>query len=152
MIAIIPERVIGMPRNADRHRPESPQRSVASKFSHFVSRYAQITYFTGCQTSVKSSMFDLRSATTERLSIYGNGCTDWRCQHAHTGGCGSTMSRTYDLFEVMPDGDLIWRAKIEGHESAVHELQQAAKRSANEFRLMHLPSMTVIAVTNAKTS
>jgi len=24
MIAIIPERVIGMPRNTDRHRPESP--------------------------------------------------------------------------------------------------------------------------------
>ena len=139
--------LIGSSRNLDRHHS-----GMLIDFIGIPTRYAQITYFTGCQTSVKSSMFDLRSATTERLSIYGNGCTDWRCQHAHTGGCGSTMSRTYDLFEVMPDGDLIWRAKIEGHESAVHELQQAAKRSANEFRLMHLPSMTVIAVTNAKTS
>jgi len=26
MIAIIPERVIGMPRNTDRHRPESPSK------------------------------------------------------------------------------------------------------------------------------
>ncbi len=60
------------------------------------------------------------------------------------------MLRTYDLFEVMPDGDLIWRAKIEGHESAVHELQQAARRSANEFRLMHIPSMTLIATINTQ--
>jgi hypothetical protein len=60
------------------------------------------------------------------------------------------MLRTYDLFEVMPDGDLIWRAKIDGHESAVYQLQQAAKGSANEFRLMHIPSMTVIATINAK--
>jgi hypothetical protein len=37
------------------------------------------------------------------------------------------MLRTYDLFEVMPAGDLIWRAKIEGHESAIDHLQQAAK-------------------------
>jgi hypothetical protein len=50
----------------------------------------------------------------------------------------------------MPDGDLIWRAKIEGHESAIHQLQQAAKRSANEFRLMHIPSMTLIATINTQ--
>jgi hypothetical protein len=60
------------------------------------------------------------------------------------------MLRTYDLFEVMPDGDLIWRAKIDGDESAVYELLQAAKRSRNEFRLMHIPSMAVIATMNAK--
>jgi hypothetical protein len=28
MIAIIPERVIGMRRNADRHRPESPRIAI----------------------------------------------------------------------------------------------------------------------------
>jgi hypothetical protein len=50
----------------------------------------------------------------------------------------------------MPDGDLIWRAKVEGHESAIHELQQVARRSKNEFRLMHIPSMTIIATINAK--
>jgi hypothetical protein len=62
------------------------------------------------------------------------------------------MLRTYDLFEVMPDGDLIWRAKIEGHETAIHHLQQAAKRSTNEFRLLHIPSMTIVATINVKTS
>src|SRR5438132_12148010 len=35
MIAIIPERVIGMPRNTDRHRPESPRSVLAGKSSHF---------------------------------------------------------------------------------------------------------------------
>src|SRR5437879_10319106 len=35
MSAIIPERVIGMPRNTDRHRPESPRSVLAGKSSHF---------------------------------------------------------------------------------------------------------------------
>ncbi len=38
MIAIIPERVIGMPRNTDRHRPESPRRLL--KFLTF--KYSSI--------------------------------------------------------------------------------------------------------------
>jgi hypothetical protein len=33
MIAIIPERVIGMPQNTDRHRPESPQVTYTEKVS-----------------------------------------------------------------------------------------------------------------------
>jgi len=33
MIAIIPERVIGMPRNTDRHRPESPSCRIIVNFS-----------------------------------------------------------------------------------------------------------------------
>ncbi len=61
-----------------------------------------------------------------------------------------SVLRTYDLFEVMPGGDLMWRAKIEGHEAAIHHLQQAARRNANEFRLMHIPTKTVIATINVK--
>jgi hypothetical protein len=61
------------------------------------------------------------------------------------------MLRTYDLFEVLPDGDLIWRATVEGHESAIEKLRQAAKGSGNEFRLMHLPTKSVIATINVKT-
>jgi len=35
MIAIIPERVIGTPRNADRHRPESPYSDLLSLCSSY---------------------------------------------------------------------------------------------------------------------
>jgi hypothetical protein len=62
------------------------------------------------------------------------------------------MNRVYDAFEVLPDGVMVWRATITGREDAIDRLQQVAKDSANEFRLMHIPSMTVIATINAKTS
>jgi hypothetical protein len=60
------------------------------------------------------------------------------------------MLRTYDLFEILPDNDVLWKATITGHEAAIQRLQQLASASANEFRLVHLPTKTVIATINAK--
>jgi hypothetical protein len=60
------------------------------------------------------------------------------------------MNREYDAFEVLPDGSLIWRATVRGHEDAVKKLQEVAKDSPNEFRLMHVPTKTVIAAIRAK--
>jgi hypothetical protein len=60
------------------------------------------------------------------------------------------MLRTYDLFEILPDNDVLWRATITGHEDAIQKLQQLASGSAHEFRLVHLPTKTVIATINAK--
>jgi hypothetical protein len=60
------------------------------------------------------------------------------------------MNRVYDAFEVLPNGSLIWRATVTGHEDAIDKLQEVAKGSANEFRLIHLPTKTVIATINAK--
>jgi hypothetical protein len=59
------------------------------------------------------------------------------------------MNRKYDAFEVLPDGTLIWKATIVGHENAINKLQEVAKGNANEFRLMHVPTKTVIATINA---
>jgi hypothetical protein len=60
------------------------------------------------------------------------------------------MNRVYDAFEVLPNGTLIWRATVTGHEDAVKKLEQLAKDSQNEFRLMHIPTKTVIATINCK--
>jgi hypothetical protein len=60
------------------------------------------------------------------------------------------MNRVYDAFEVLPDRTLIWKATVTGHEDAIKKLQQVAKDSPNEFRLMHIPSKTVIATINCK--
>lgn len=60
------------------------------------------------------------------------------------------MNRVYDAFEVLPDGTMLWRATITGHKDAIDELQELAKGSANEFRLMHLPTKTIIATINGK--
>jgi hypothetical protein len=62
------------------------------------------------------------------------------------------MNRVYDAFEVLPDGSLIWKATIEGREDVVKQLKQVAKDSPNEFRLMHIPTKTVIATINCKSA
>jgi hypothetical protein len=60
------------------------------------------------------------------------------------------MSREYDAFEVLPDGTLVWRATVVGHEDAVKKLKEVAKDNPNEFRLIHVPTKTVLATINAK--
>jgi hypothetical protein len=60
------------------------------------------------------------------------------------------MNREYDAFEVLPDGTLLWKATIVGHEDAIKKLQEVAKNSPNEFRLMHIPTKTVVATINAR--
>jgi len=60
------------------------------------------------------------------------------------------MNRVYDAFEVLPDGTLMWKATVTGHEDAVKKLEQLAKDNPNEFRLMRIPSKTVIATINCQ--
>lgn len=58
------------------------------------------------------------------------------------------MDRHYDIFEVMPDGDLLWRDVAVGHEPAVNKLKEIAAETKNEVRLMHVPTKTLIAAMN----
>jgi hypothetical protein len=60
------------------------------------------------------------------------------------------MERTYDIFEKMNDGSLMWRAVIPGREAAMRKLQELAEQSPNEFQVKHLASDTVIATINPK--
>src|SRR5437899_3072442 len=62
MIAIIPERVIGMPRNTDRHRPESP---VALK-AH--SRWTQTPNLISCESQLRASESLSAAASFSRFS------------------------------------------------------------------------------------
>jgi hypothetical protein len=62
------------------------------------------------------------------------------------------MNREYDAFEVLPDGTLMWKATVKGHEDALKKLKEIAKGSPNEFRLMHVPTKTVIAAINSKSA
>jgi hypothetical protein len=57
------------------------------------------------------------------------------------------MDREYDLFEVFPDGSLVWRQSVIGHENAIKRLRELAELSDNEFRVMHVLTNTLIAST-----
>jgi hypothetical protein len=58
------------------------------------------------------------------------------------------VDRNYDLFEILPDGSPIWKCTVAGHEPALQQLKELAKRTDNEVRIMHLATNTIIAVLN----
>jgi hypothetical protein len=60
------------------------------------------------------------------------------------------MNRDYDLFEILPDGSPIWKELVTGHEEAIRKLQELAKQTTNEVRLMHVPTNTIIASMDAR--
>jgi len=55
------------------------------------------------------------------------------------------MDREYDLFEVFPDGSLLWRQSVSGHENAIRRLRELVELTDNEFRVMHILTNTLIA-------
>ena len=59
------------------------------------------------------------------------------------------MDRSYDLFEILPDGLPIWKCAVAGHENAVQQLRELARHTTNELRIVHLSTNTIIAVLNA---
>jgi len=58
------------------------------------------------------------------------------------------MDRTYDIFEKHPDGCMIWRATIQGHEAAIAKLRELAAKTPNEVQVLHLPTKALIATMN----
>ena len=56
------------------------------------------------------------------------------------------VNREYDLFEVFPDGALVWRGPVSGRDDAIRKLQELSAETGNELRLMHVPTKTLIRV------
>lgn len=63
---------------------------------------------------------------------------------------GGSMEREYDLFEQFPNGDVLWRMTVIGHENAIQKLSELSATTYNELRLVHLPTQSVIAVMNPR--
>jgi len=61
---------------------------------------------------------------------------------------GDVMERCYDIFEVLPHDELLWKAAVEGREAAVLKLHELGNSSASEFRVLHLPTNSIIATIN----
>ena len=58
------------------------------------------------------------------------------------------MDREYDIFEKLPDGTLMWRIVVTGHDNAVSALKRLGAASSNEFQVMHLPTKAIVARIN----
>lgn len=59
------------------------------------------------------------------------------------------MDREYDIFEKRPDGEVMWRGSVRGHESAITKLKELAANSLNEHFVLHLPTNAIVARINA---
>jgi hypothetical protein len=62
------------------------------------------------------------------------------------------MARHYDIVELLPDDSLIWRGAVVGLENAIRKLEELAKETKNEVRVMHLETRTIIATMNGRSS
>ena len=58
------------------------------------------------------------------------------------------MERSYDLFEKMEDGSLIWRGAVCGLDAGIAELKKLASETPNELHLMYLATQSVVAKMN----
>jgi hypothetical protein len=67
---------------------------------------------------------------------------------ADAGSYRGSMEREYDLFEQFPNGDVLWRMTVTGHENAIQQLRELSATTYNEVRVIHLPTQTVVAVMN----
>jgi len=47
-------------------------------------------------------------------------------------------------FEIFPDGSVVWRDTITGREEVIARLQEFSKQTANEVRLIHIPTNSLI--------
>jgi hypothetical protein len=59
------------------------------------------------------------------------------------------VDREYELFERLPDGDVLWRGTTTGLEQARQKLEEFGRETRNELYAMHLFSHQVVARVNA---
>jgi hypothetical protein len=60
----------------------------------------------------------------------------------------SPVDRTYDIFEIDPDGYPIWKTAVIGQEAAIRKLHDISEQTPNELRMMHVATQTVVATVN----
>jgi|GEM_PF-3223160 len=60
------------------------------------------------------------------------------------------MDRTYDIFEVLPDKSLLWKACVLGAQNVADVMADIGKRTANECFAMNINTKEIIARVNVK--
>ena len=56
----------------------------------------------------------------------------------------ASVNRTYDLFELMPNGEVLWVCAVTGLEAARRQLSALGKRDGNEYLLMHVLTSEIV--------
>jgi len=56
----------------------------------------------------------------------------------------ASVNRTYDLFEKMPNGDVLWRGSVSSLEAGRQQIAALAERTGNECLLMQILTQEVV--------
>jgi hypothetical protein len=54
------------------------------------------------------------------------------------------MSCSYDVFEKLSDGSVLWRIFVPGLQNALDKMEELSKRSPNEFFVFHSPTKKTV--------
>lgn len=60
------------------------------------------------------------------------------------------MDREYDIFERLPNGQVLWRMVVSGRDQSLDALRKLAKTSTNEVFAVHVPTKEVIGTLNRR--
>jgi hypothetical protein len=58
------------------------------------------------------------------------------------------VDREYDIFEVCPNGDVLWRVCVTGLDNARQKLAELGSQSSNPFFAAHTPTQEIVAQVN----
>jgi hypothetical protein len=58
------------------------------------------------------------------------------------------VDREYDIFEIYPNGDLLWRASVAGLENTRQKVAELGKQSGNPFFATYTPTKEIVAQVN----
>jgi hypothetical protein len=58
------------------------------------------------------------------------------------------VERSYDIFEKLEDGALIWHCAVSGLDPAIVELKKLASQTPNEVHIRFLATQSVVATMN----
>jgi hypothetical protein len=61
---------------------------------------------------------------------------------------GTSVDNEYDIFEVRPNGDILWRECVAGLENAREKVAELGSHSANPFFATHTPTKQIVAQVN----
>jgi hypothetical protein len=62
------------------------------------------------------------------------------------------VDRQYDIFEIYPNGELLWHCCVTGLENARLKVEEFGRHSSNQFFATHTPTKEVVARANREHS
>ena len=109
-----------------------------------------MVYEQSCKSEARAKL--ARNKSKVRLGGSTGGRLFLSVASAIRSASNQTVNRTYDLFEKLPDGEVLWRGSVSGLEAARRQLVALAGSNGNEYLLMHVLTSEIVGRCGERTS